>query len=79
MPMPTKPKIKTTTPKNAPLAPRRAKANPDEFEFITVKLPLHMPKGLSYIYDEKVGEWVWQAKTQAGQRALLKMVWAGKL
>jgi hypothetical protein len=77
--MPTKPKAKTTAPKKAPPPPKRAKANPEEPEFVTVKLPLHMPKGLSYIYDEKTGEWCWQAKTQAGQRALLKMVWDGKL
>lgn len=77
--MPTKPKTKTTTPKKAPPAPKRAKANPDESEFITVKLPLHMPKGLSYIYDEKIRQWVWRARTMAGQRALMDMIRAKKL
>lgn len=79
MPMPTKPKAKTTAPKKAPPAPKRARANPEEPEFFTVKLPLHMPKGLSYVYDEKLREWVWCAKTNAGQQALFDMIRAKKL
>ncbi|MDP1832620.1 MAG: hypothetical protein Q8K67_11220 [Geothrix sp.] len=77
MPMPTKPK--TTTPKKATAAPRRARTNPTEPEFFTVKLPLHMPKGLSYVYDEKIKQWVWQAKTHAGQQALMDMIRNGEL
>ena len=79
MTMPTKPKAKTTTSKKAPPAPKRARVNPEEAEFFTVKLPLHMPKGLSYVYNEKIGQWVWRARTMAGQRALLDMIRARKL
>lgn len=69
VPMPTK---------EAPLVPkakpsRQAKTNPEP-ETFTISLPEKMPKGLSFVYDEKTGEWVWRMKTAKAIQAFSEIM-----
>lgn len=52
---------------------RKAKKNP-EAETFTISLPEKMPKGLSFLYDEKTGEWVWRMKTAKAIQAFSEIM-----
>lgn len=67
--MPTK--KASSVPKAQPS--RKAKINP-EAETFTVSLPEKMPKGLSFVYDEQAGGWVWRMKTAKAIQAFSEIM-----